>query len=144
MARDAVIPHDGGTVANVCIHAIDGQLLAVLLRQPIDDRPYLGSRRSAVGVNQNQRGLIRHRQGWGRPTAAGRQQKSCRDEKWDQDEDEGWRSIETRRGSYSRSIALPEDVEADKIKATMKKGVLRLTLPKTPEVEQKPREIEIR
>ena len=67
-----------------------------------------------------------------------------RDEKWDQDEDEGWRSIETRRGSYSRAIALPDDVEVDKIKATMKKGVLRLTLPKAPEVAPKPREIEIR
>jgi len=32
----------------------------------------------------------------------------------------------------------------DKIKATMKKGVLRLTLPKAPDAAKKPREIEIR
>ncbi len=66
-----------------------------------------------------------------------------RDEKWDQSEDEGWRSIETRRGSYHRSFVLPEDVEADKIQATMKKGVLRLTLPRTPKKVPKPKEIEI-
>jgi HSP20 family protein len=66
-----------------------------------------------------------------------------RDEKWDQNEDEGWRSIETSRGSYHRSIVLPEDVKTDKIQATMKKGVLRLTLPRTPEKVSKPKEIEI-
>lgn len=65
------------------------------------------------------------------------------DEKWDQDEDEGWRSIETRRGSYHRSIALPEDVEVNQIQATMKKGVLRLTLPRSEEKGPGPKEIEI-
>ena len=44
---------------------------------------------------------------------------------------------------FARSIALPEDVDADKIKATMKKGVLRLTLPRNPETVDKPRKIEI-
>ena len=34
-----------------------------------------------------------------------------KEEKWDQDEDEGWRSIETRSGSYTRSFALPEDMD---------------------------------
>jgi HSP20 family protein len=66
-----------------------------------------------------------------------------RDEKWDQDEDEGWRSIETRRGSFHRSIQVPEDVETEKIEATMKKGVLRLTLPRNPDKGPKPKEIEI-
>jgi len=64
-------------------------------------------------------------------------------EKWDQDEDEGWRSIENRRGSYHRSIPLPEDVQVDKIKATMKEGVLRVTLPKMPEKEKETKEITI-
>ena len=66
-----------------------------------------------------------------------------RDEKWDQDEKEGWRSIATRRGKYQRSFVLPEDVETDKIKATMKKGVLRLTLPRNPDKAPTSREIEI-
>lgn len=66
-----------------------------------------------------------------------------RDEKWDQDESEGWRSIETSAGSYHRSIVLPDDVEADKIQATLKKGVLRLTLPRNPGKVPQTREIEI-
>jgi HSP20 family protein len=67
----------------------------------------------------------------------------ARNEKWDQDEDQGWRSIETSRGSFQRSIPLPEDVETDKIEALMQKGVLRLTLPRNPEKTPRAKEIEI-
>ena len=66
-----------------------------------------------------------------------------KDEKWDQDEDEGWRSIETRSGSYTRSFQLPEDVMADKAKAEMKDGVLRITLPKNPKEVKRAKEIKI-
>ena len=66
-----------------------------------------------------------------------------KDEKWDQDEDEGWRSIETRSGSYTRSFQLPEDVVADKAKAEMKDGVLHITLPKNPKEVKKAKEIKI-
>ncbi len=66
-----------------------------------------------------------------------------KEEKWDQDEDEGWRSIETRRGSYTRSIPLPDDVVTDKVKAEMKNGVLRITLPKDPKKARPVKEIEI-
>ena len=66
-----------------------------------------------------------------------------RDEKWNQNEEEGWRSIATRRGTYQRSFLLPEDVDAEKIKATMKKGVLRLTLPRNPEKTPRHKEIQI-
>lgn len=34
-------------------------------------------------------------------------------------------------GSFSRSIILPVDVETDKIKATIRNGILTITLPKT-------------
>jgi len=37
---------------------------------------------------------------------------------------------EMSRGTYSRTLALPSDVEADKAKAKFKDGVLELTLPK--------------
>jgi HSP20 family protein len=37
---------------------------------------------------------------------------------------------EISRGSYSRTLSLPSDVEADKAKAKFKDGVLELTLPK--------------
>ena len=66
-----------------------------------------------------------------------------KDEKWDQSEEEGWRSIETRSGSYTRSFALPEDVNQDKVKAKMKDGVLRMTLPRTPNKDKAAKEIEI-
>jgi HSP20 family protein len=66
-----------------------------------------------------------------------------KDEKWDQDEDEGWRSIETRSGSYTRSFQLPEDVTADKAKAEMKDGVLRITLPRNPKEAKRAKEIKI-
>lgn len=66
-----------------------------------------------------------------------------KDEKWDQNEEEGWRSIETRSGSYTRSFPLPEDVETEKIKAEMKDGVLRITLPRDPKKAKQVKEIEI-
>lgn len=37
---------------------------------------------------------------------------------------------EIRRGSFSRTIALPRDVDASKAKARFKDGILELTLPK--------------
>ena len=66
-----------------------------------------------------------------------------KDEKWDQNEDEGWRSIETRSGSYTRSFSLPEDVMEGKVKAEMKDGVLRITLPRDPKRGKAIKEIEI-
>ncbi len=66
-----------------------------------------------------------------------------KEEKWDQDEEEGWRSIETRRGSFTRSFALPEDVMEEKVKAEMKDGVLRITLPRNAKKEKEVKEIEI-
>ncbi|HNW20036.1 MAG TPA: Hsp20/alpha crystallin family protein [bacterium] len=39
-------------------------------------------------------------------------------------------------GPFSRSIILPVDVQADKIKATMDNGVLTIVLPKAPQAKQ--------
>lgn len=47
-------------------------------------------------------------------------------------------------GSFERSFRLPADVMADKIKADFAKGVLTLTLPKTPEAKSKERKIAIK
>ena len=38
--------------------------------------------------------------------------------------------IERSYGSFSRSFSLPANIDADKVKATMKSGVLEVTLPK--------------
>lgn len=45
-------------------------------------------------------------------------------------------------GDYSRSFTVSEDIDRDKIEATVKNGVLRLTLPKAEAV--KPRRIDVR
>lgn len=49
---------------------------------------------------------------------------------------------ERRTGSFSRSITLPNAVEADKIEAVNENGVLTLTLPKAEAV--KPRKIAVK
>ena len=66
-----------------------------------------------------------------------------KEEKWDQDEKEGWRSIETRRGDYYQKFTLPEDVIIEKITAEMKDGVLRLTLPREEEKKKQIKEVSI-
>lgn len=44
--------------------------------------------------------------------------------------EKNFHSIETRYGSFSRSFALPENVNADKINAKYNNGILELTVPK--------------
>jgi HSP20 family protein len=50
--------------------------------------------------------------------------------------DKNFHRVERRYGSFSRSFALPEDVDQEKISATYNKGVLEVTVPKP---EQKPK-----
>jgi HSP20 family protein len=45
--------------------------------------------------------------------------------------------IERRYGSFTRSIALPQNVEAEKIEASFENGVLEVTVPKVPEAKPK-------
>ena len=49
---------------------------------------------------------------------------------------------EMSRGTYSRKLALPSEVDEDKAKATFKNGVLELTLPKTKKAKRRTVEIE--
>ncbi|MGZ4200678.1 MAG: Hsp20/alpha crystallin family protein [Thermoleophilaceae bacterium] len=53
----------------------------------------------------------------------------------------GWYRVERSFGRFSRSLTLPEGVNADAISANFDKGVLEIRIPK-PE-ERKPRRIEI-
>jgi HSP20 family protein len=48
---------------------------------------------------------------------------------------------EIRRGSFSRTVALPNGLEPDKAKATFENGILRLEIPKAEQL--KPRQIKI-
>jgi HSP20 family protein len=54
----------------------------------------------------------------------------------------GWYRIERSFGSFSRSLTLPERVDADRISASFDRGVLEVHIPK-PE-EHKPRRVEIK
>ena len=53
------------------------------------------------------------------------------------DKGETYYSYERSYGSFTRSFTLPEGVDADRIKAELKDGVLTLELPKKPELQPK-------
>lgn len=57
---------------------------------------------------------------------------------------QGYYLSERRFGSFQRSFRLPEEVDADKIGAVFKKGVLTLTLPKRTEAQKNQKKIEIK
>ena len=58
-------------------------------------------------------------------------------------EGETWKRVETRHGEFSRSFTLPEDVDADKISAAYKDGVLELEIPKIEPAKPKMIDVEI-
>lgn len=47
-------------------------------------------------------------------------------------------------GSFERRFTLPEGVDADRIGASLKKGVLTVTLPKKPEAQKPAKKIEVK
>jgi len=51
---------------------------------------------------------------------------------------------ERRFDSFYRSVRIPEAVDADKIEATFKNGVLKVTLPKMPEPQKPTKKIEVK
>ncbi len=59
-------------------------------------------------------------------------------------EDKGYYSSEFSYGSFYRSIPLQADVDADKVNATYKSGVLEVTLTKLEESKQTAKRIEIK
>ncbi len=64
---------------------------------------------------------------------------------WKLEEGHEFRRREFAYYNFERSFMLPETVDADKIKATYKNGILTVTLPKKEEAKEKPpRKIEIK
>jgi HSP20 family protein len=57
-------------------------------------------------------------------------------------EEENYYRCERSYGAFLRSVELPKDVQADKIKASFKNGILEVRLPKTEEA--KTREIKVK
>ncbi len=58
-----------------------------------------------------------------------------------EEKEENYHLVERSYGSFSRSLRLPVAVDADKIEATYKQGVLTITCPKKEEAKAKPIEI---
>ena len=54
----------------------------------------------------------------------------------------GWYRVERQFGRFSRSLTLPEGIDADAVSAAFDKGVLEVRIPK-PE-ERKPRRVQIK
>jgi len=59
------------------------------------------------------------------------------------DESRELRHVESWRGSFSRSIRLPAEIDEDRVSAVYKAGVLTVTLPKRPQPEPEIRTIPI-
>jgi len=58
-----------------------------------------------------------------------------KDEK--EEKEENYHLMERSYGSFSRSMRLPVEVDQDKVKASYKNGVLKITLPKTEKTKSK-------
>jgi HSP20 family protein len=71
---------------------------------------------------------------------------SIKGEKRAEHEEKGrnYHRVERSYGSFNRTVPLPPGVvDADKVKATYKNGVLTITLPKLPEVQQSVKRITV-
>lgn len=60
-----------------------------------------------------------------------------------EEKEENYHLIERSYGSFTRSVRLPGDVQSDKITASYKNGVLRVTLPKSEEAKKKEIKIKV-
>jgi HSP20 family protein len=58
--------------------------------------------------------------------------------------DKNFHRVERSYGTFSRSFGLPEGVDADKISASYKKGVLEVTVPKSEEKKPDARKIVVK
>jgi len=59
-----------------------------------------------------------------------------------EEKDKNYHFVERGYGSFSRSLALPDGVNADAIKADLNKGVLKVVIPTPPKAE--PKKIEVK
>jgi HSP20 family protein len=60
-----------------------------------------------------------------------------------EEKDENYHLIERGYGTFTRSVRLPREVQSDKITASFKNGVLRVTLPKSEEAKKKEIKIKV-
>jgi len=62
----------------------------------------------------------------------------------EEQKEENYYKVESRFGRFERSFTLPEDVDAEKIEAESKDGVLQIRIPKVQQVDKAPKKIEIK
>ena len=60
-----------------------------------------------------------------------------------EEKEEGYHLVERSYGSFIRSLRLPREVQNEKINASYKDGVLRITLPKTEQAKKKEIKIKV-
>ena len=60
-----------------------------------------------------------------------------------EEEQKDYHLSERRYGSFQRSFRLPAGIDADKIEAKFDKGVLKISLPKTPDAMRKDKKIKV-
>jgi HSP20 family protein len=60
-----------------------------------------------------------------------------------EEREEGYHLVERVYGSFTRSIRLPGEVQNEKINASYKNGVLKITLPKSQEAKKKEIKIKV-
>jgi len=60
-----------------------------------------------------------------------------------EEKEENYHFIERNYGAFARSIRLPREVQNEKINASYKNGVLRVTLPKSEEAKKKEIKIKV-
>jgi HSP20 family protein len=60
-----------------------------------------------------------------------------------EEKEEGYHLVERSYGSFTRSIRLPREVQNEKINASYKNGVLKITLPKSEEAKKKEIKIKV-
>ena len=54
-----------------------------------------------------------------------------------EEKEENYHLVERSYGSFARSVRLPGETQSDKISASYKNGVLKVTLPKSEEAKKK-------
>lgn len=60
-----------------------------------------------------------------------------------EDKKKDYHRIERSYGSFSRTIVLPDGVDEGKAQAELKKGVLKIKIPKTPQAQPQKRKLEV-
>ncbi len=61
-----------------------------------------------------------------------------------EDKGKGHCRVERSYGAFSRIIALPAEVDSDKVDAKFKKGILTVTLPKTEKAQQETKRVPVK